>query len=65
MSLYIIIQNRRTPLHLAAANNHISVVEKLVNFRAPVNSVEEVTMHIANYLILCRISSSSSSYVCT
>ena len=39
------MQNGQTPLHLAAANNHTSVVEKLVNFRAPVNSVEEVSMH--------------------
>ena len=47
------MQNGCTPLHLAAANNHTSVVEKLINFRAPVNSVEEVNMRIANYLSLC------------
>ena len=45
MSLYIIMQNGQTPLHLAAANNHTSVVEKLINFRAPVNSVEEVNIY--------------------
>ena len=51
MSLYINIQNGHTPLHMAAANNHTSVVEKLIKFRAPVNSVEEVSIHIANYCI--------------
>ena len=40
------MQNGQTPLHLAAANNHTSVVEKLVNFRAPVNCVEEVSMYV-------------------
>ena len=49
MSLYIIMQNGHTPLHLAAANNHTSVVEKLVNFKAPVNSVEEVNIYNVNY----------------
>ena len=49
MSLYINLQNGHTPLHLAAANNHTSVVEKLVNFKAPVNSVEEVNMYNVNY----------------
>ena len=49
MSLYITIQNGHTSLHLAAANNHTSVVEKLVNSKAPVNSVEEVNIYIVNY----------------
>ena len=49
ISLSIIIQNGQTPLHLAAANNHTSVVEKLVNFKAPVNSVEEVNIYNVNY----------------
>ena len=41
-SLYVNVYNGCTPLHLAATNNHTLVVEKLVNFRAPVNSIEEV-----------------------
>ena len=40
------MQNGQAPLHMAAANNHTSVVEKLVNFKAPVNSVEEVNNYI-------------------
>ena len=40
------MQNGQTPLHMAAANNHTSVVEKLVKFRAAVNSVEEVNNYV-------------------
>ena len=46
MSLYVNVQNGYTPLHYAATNNHTSVVEKLLNFRAPVNSVEMVNSYI-------------------
>ena len=38
---------------MAAANNHTSVVEKLVNFRTPINSAEEVTMHITIIVWVC------------
>ena len=34
---------------MGAKNDHALVVKKLVNFRAPVNCVEEVCMFIANY----------------
>ena len=40
------MQSGQTPLHMAAANDHTSVVEKLVNVRAPVNSVEEVSIYV-------------------
>ena len=49
---FINVKNGLTALHLAATNNHASVVEKLVNFRAPVNAVEEVCIHVANNLMI-------------
>ena len=44
--MYWTIQNKRTPLHVAALNSHNLTIETLIKFGAEVNAVEVVSYFV-------------------